>query len=154
MRACRVILFSVWDEKLNHLCPSAFGSTERVFLAMLPFGALVRVETAIASGYLRCDFFICNQQGVGVRLRCLQPTKAHLLHSEMTKGRLCHVPAKILILPFWFHPTIEAVAGKLQVAGKLLLFKIYLLVTYCHTVTITTTGKIEGHYVVRHPSAW
>ena len=36
---------------------------------------------------------ITNRQGPGVCFRCLQPTKTHLLHSDMTRGRLCHVPA-------------------------------------------------------------
>ena len=41
-----------------------------------------------------------QQQGAGVCLRCLQPTKTHLLHSDMTKGRLCHVPALVIKLAY------------------------------------------------------
>ena len=36
---------------------------------------------------------VSKRQGAGVCFRCLQPTQTHLLHSDMAKGRLCHVPA-------------------------------------------------------------
>ena len=78
-------------------CPLEQNRSKSLLQIHLPFHWLTwqkKNVSAVCVCVCVCQaLFQRAKQGAGVCLRCLQPTKTHLLHSDMTKGRLCHVPA-------------------------------------------------------------